>query len=175
MRYGPICCAEADAVGRDLECERARSRVSRGAGAGGDVGRVSEYREPAGAGDEYFGRVVCGEEGSGSCCSGRTKGDGDGSEDGVEGRGWVDRMLRVMSSGVTKAGDAGMFDEKLDGEPRAKRRDGAGEISGVLVGVTSMNTAAPLNAAAPVNSAAAMVKASTEHFGLLHVLVVDDD
>ena len=51
--------ARADAAGRDLVGGWPRAGLSRGAGAGGDVGRVSEYREPGECGDKHLRGVVC--------------------------------------------------------------------------------------------------------------------
>src|ERR1700679_3062074 len=60
MQNGSGGSAKVDGWGY-FDCGRAGFGFSRGAGSGGDVGWVSDCGEPVGGGDEYFGRVVCGE------------------------------------------------------------------------------------------------------------------
>ncbi|MEI9981455.1 MAG: hypothetical protein WDN23_21175 [Edaphobacter sp.] len=69
----------------------------------------------------------------------------------------MDRMLRIVSSGTTKAGDAGMLSERTEAAA-AGGTEGVGGVSGVFVGVSQVNHGAA-------------VKGTAEHLALLHVLV----
>src|SRR5882757_10354709 len=87
-------------------------------------------------------------------------------------------MLRPMALGAVKSGDAGMLKERTESMARtgeslavtdkdatdktATEKPAMDTPSGVLVGVS------PVNVPAVASNVA-------EHFGLLHVLVVDDD
>jgi hypothetical protein len=77
-------------------------------------------------------------------------------------------MLGILGSGAKKAGEVGMLKERVEGTPVAgdslgrEALSAADVPSGVLVGVSPVKV--------PVKE-----KGAAEHFGLLHVLVVDDD
>src|ERR1700722_3266914 len=75
-------------------------------------------------------------------------------------------MLGILSSG-RKMGETGMLRERVEGTPAIGNHLAAADVpSGVLVGVSPVNV--------PVADKA-VKKSGAGNFGLLHVLVVDDD
>jgi two-component system response regulator HydG len=82
-------------------------------------------------------------------------------------------MLGIVGSGAKKAGEVGMLKERVEGTPVAGDSLGGDPLSaanapsGVLVGVSPVSVA--------VTGKGAQREGSAKHFGLLHVLVVDDD
>jgi DNA-binding NtrC family response regulator len=75
-------------------------------------------------------------------------------------------MLGIVGLGAKKEGETGMLRERVDAMTAGVDRVAAADVpSGVLVGVSPVSV--------PVAGKGA--QGAAEHFGLLHVLVVDDD
>ena len=94
----------------------------------------------------------------------RVRHEEDRREDGVEGRGWVDRMLRTVGLGGVKVGDVEMLNERAN----AMRVVGEDLTLGVPMPGSPVSVAVATGGAQNEGDAA-------KHFELLHVLVVDDD
>jgi hypothetical protein len=75
-------------------------------------------------------------------------------------------MLGTLGPGTKKTGEAGTLEERVDGALVVGNRLAAEVPSGVLVGVSPVSVQETDKGAK---------KSGAEKFGLLHVLVVDDD
>ena len=78
----------------------------------------------------------------------------------------MDRMLGAVGLGARKTGEVEMLRERVKEMPVSGDHLAAADVpSGVLVGVSPVNVPVPDEGA----------KSGAQNFGLLHVLVVDDD